>query len=242
MKLNLRSETAAAIVAGASFIASAGHIVTVVNESNPLPLSLVYPIGIDGLIYVGIRALQSKRPVAGSFALLIGGFYSLAFNAHAEGALTMSRLLIAASMPICMMVAFVIEATGRKAEEIAPEIREVIKETVKTVYPELLPIVPPAKRPVAAARTPRPKTVTAKADAPKTSGRVAAWDVEKAVRLLADGRTDADILAAVDGLTVKPWQRTKRAVRMINEGSPIAMIAEKAGVSVTHVQRIKEAM
>lgn len=240
MKLNLRSETAAAIVAGASFTASAGHIVTVVNETNPIALALVYPIGIDGLIYVGIRALQSRRPIAGLSALLIGGFYSLAFNAHAEGAVHMGALLIAASMPVCMMVAFVIEATAKKAEEVKPETREVVKTETVRVYPELLPIVPPAKRPAVAARKPRPAAVTARTET--KGGRVAAWDVEKAVRLLADGRTDADILAAVDGLTAKPWQRTKRAARMIGEGKGVAEIASACGVSATHVQRIKEAM
>lgn len=248
MKLNLRSETAAGIVAGASFIASAGHIIKVVDETNPIALALVYPVGIDGLIFVGIRALQTKRPVAGIFAILLGGFYSLAFNAHAEGAISMSKLLIAASMPVCMVAAFVIEATGRKAEEIPAEIHEVVKEvpvevvreTIVYRAPELLPIVPAARQTV---KTPsRTRTVT---PAPRTNvsgGRTAAWDVEKAVRLLADGRTDADILAAVDGLGSKPLQRTKRAMRMISEGATASLVADTCGVSMTHVQRIKEAM
>lgn len=118
MNLNLRSETAAAIVAGAAFTASAGHIVHVVSASNPMFFALAYPIGIDGLLYVGIRAIQAGRKVAGILAILIGAFYSLAFNADAEGALDMPKLLIASSMPVCLLVAFIIEATGKKAEEI----------------------------------------------------------------------------------------------------------------------------
>ena len=66
MKLNIKSEAAAGVVAGASFIASAGHIVSVVNETNALAFALVYPIGIDGLLYVGIRAVQTGRPSSSS--------------------------------------------------------------------------------------------------------------------------------------------------------------------------------
>lgn len=257
MKLNIKSEAAAGIVAGASFIASAGHIVHVVSATNPIGFALVYPVGIDGLLYVGIRAVQTGRRVAGIFAILIGAIYSLAFNAHAEGALTMPKLMIASSMPVCMVVAFVIEGTAKKAADIEPAPQVI----TKTVAPALLPIVPFAPKPVAAptvvpvasrhggtnfVKVDAPKVETKKdekrTDAPKaTGGRVASWDVEKAVRLLADGRTDVEILSLVDGLTAKPWQRTKRAAKLIASGGTDAEIATTCGVSVAHVARIRKA-
>lgn len=246
MKL-LTSEAAAGIVAGAAFIASAGHIVHTVNESNPIWFSLVYPVGIDGLLYVGIRALQAKRVWAGMAALLVGAFYSLAFNADAEGALTMPRLLIASSMPIAMFVAFLIEATGHKAKDV--EVREV--EKIVTVYPNLLPIVPPAQKPIRVhAETPKPKPVAKPIERPAitsgTPGRKTGWDVEKAVALIADGRTDGDVIATVDGLGAKPLQRTRRVVRLLAEDASRTdeTIREimKAQISIDHIARVRAAM
>jgi len=232
MKVNVKSEAIAGIVAGAAFIASAGHIMTVVSESNPWWISPVYPIGIDGLIYVGIRSVQSGRRFAGLVALLIGAFYSLAFNLDAEGAVAMDARLIASSMPVCMFASFLIEATGRTKD--VPE--KVVEKTTR-VYPEMLPIVPLA---------PKPKPRTVPAPKPRTNagtrGRAAAWDVEKAVRLLMDGRTDSDVLEMVDGLTAKPWQRTKRAVRLIQDGRTDAEVASTSGVSVLHAGRVRDAI
>jgi hypothetical protein len=265
MKLNLKSETAAAIVSGASFIASAGHIVKVVDETNPLFLSLVYPIGIDGLIYVGIRALQAGRVFAGMAAIAMGGFYSLAFNAHAEQAFHMSRLLVAASMPACMMVAMAIEATGRKAKKIEVPVPAPIATPAPVAVPAIavqtrsitwvgagarytLPIVS-AKAPApvrvkatvpAAPAAPRAKAITATAS---TRGRVATWDVEKAVRLITDGRTNAEVAETV-GTNEKAVQRTRRSVRMVQQdaSTPDELIAETVGLSVAHVARVRAAM
>jgi hypothetical protein len=253
MKLNAKSPSAAGIVAGAAFIASAGHIVSVVSETNPIWFALAYPIGIDGLIYVGIRSLQEKRFLSGTIALLIGAVYSLAFNAHAEGALVMPALMIASSMPVAMFAAFLIEAFGAKDADIeapaaAPQI------ITKTVAPALLPIAPFAPKPVAAPKviavaSPAGRTVfvkadVAKTDAPKTSGRKATWDVEKTVGLIEDGRTDADVLGTVDGLTAKPLQRTKRAVRLLTEDASQtdAEIASTVGQSAAHIARVRAAM
>jgi uncharacterized protein DUF2637 len=240
MKLNIKSEAAAGIVAGASFIASAGHIVTVVNETNALAFALVYPIGIDGLLYVGIRAVQTGRRVAGVLAILVGAFFSLAFNADAENALTMPRLMVAASMPVCMVVAFVIEGTAKKAKPIEDAPAPVAAPQI--VYPTLLPIVPPAAKPVkirATVETPKPKAIAA-----PSTGRVASWDVEKTVGLIEDGRTDGDVLATVDGLTAKPLQRTKRAVRLLAEDASRTdvEVATVVGQSAAHIARVRAAM
>lgn len=226
----------AAVVAGAAFIGSAGHIMSVVSETNPWFITPVYPIGIDGLLYVGMKY---RRSFAGIFALVIGTAYSLAFNGHAEGALDMPKLMIASSLPVCMLMAFVIEAIAH-TETKPPKTVEI--EKIVYAYPELLPIVPPT--PVKINRTDVDGRTDVDVPRGRTDGRgrIAAWDVEKAVRLLMDGRTDVDVLQAVDGLTEKPWQRTKRCVRMINEGADDAMISATVKVSATHVARIREAM
>lgn len=240
MKLNIKSEAAAGVVAGASFIASAGHIVTVVHETNLLAFSLVYPIGIDGLLYVGIRAVQTGRRFAGILAILVGAFFSLAFNADAEGALIMPRLMIASSMPLCMVVAFVIEGTAKKA---APAAALTVPAPAPAA-PVKVPATVQAPAPVAP-KPVAPKPVAKAIEAPKASaGRVASWDVEKAVRLLVDGRTDADVLGTVDGLTAKPLQRTKRAVRLITSDSSTTDedIATTVGQSVAHIARVRAAM
>lgn len=245
-----KDELVAGGVAGAAFFASAAHIIEVVSETNHMAFALAYPFGIDGLIYIGIRAAQSGRKAAGFGAILIGAAYSLLFNAHAEGAIVMHPLLIAASMPVAMLVSFAIVHTGHgEPEATMPETIEKIVEVpvekiverIVTVAPALLPIVPAA-----------PKVIT-KADAPKakapaagrtsTGGRVATWDVEEAVRLHKDGRTDEDVLSAVDGLTAKPWQRTKRAVRLLADTPMTAEeIADVCGVSAGHVLRIRAAI
>ncbi len=243
-----KSPTAAGIVAGAAFIASAGHIVHVVSETNPVWFALAYPIGIDGLIYVGIRAMQNRRFVSGAIALLIGAVYSLAFNGHAEGAFTMPPLMIASSMPVAMFAAFLIEAIGEPEKEIeapaaAPQI------ITKTVAPALLPIVPFAPKPIApkptvkaiaspAGRTVFVKDETPKTDGRKTGGRTAGWDVEKAVALIEDGRTNAEVASTV-GTNEKAIQRTRRAMK--TEGTD-AEVATITGLSAAHVARVRAAM
>jgi hypothetical protein len=232
MKLNLKSETAAAIVAGAAFIASAGHIITVVNESNPWFVTPAYPIGIDGLIFVGIRAMQTGRKLAGTIALLIGAAYSLAFNAHAEGAITMSRFAIAASMPVCMFAAFLIEALGRKVEEVEPivEIREVIVEKVVEKIVEV---------PVEVVKIVKTDRTDGPARTNSGAGRIAAWDVEKAVRLIADGRTNEDVAEAV-GTNAKAIQRTRRALTLMDEMTDEEIVTTmKNSISAAHVARVR---
>lgn len=267
MKFNIKSEAAAGIVAGASFIASAGHIVTVVDETNHIAFALVYPIGIDGLLYVGIRAVQTGRKFAGILAILVGALFSLAFNADAENALTMPRLLIASSMPVCMVVAFVIEGTAKKAETIEKIVPATVPtqtefdrmnervetrlraehvlaiETMKSEFEQKFSALQNAEpvRVRATVEAPKAKAITSTPSA----GRVASWDVEKTVGLIEDGRTDADVLAVVDGLTAKPLQRTKRVVKILSTDASIADEDVKAIVkdlSLAHIARVRAAM
>lgn len=75
-----------------------------------------------------------------------------------------------------------------------------------------------------------------------TSGRVARWDVEKAVALILDGKSNADIMDAIQGLTPKPLQRTRRCAVMLQSGMDESEVAKAVSLSPAHVQRIRAAM
>lgn len=258
----------AAIVAGAAFLASAGHIVSVVRETDHLIFALAYPIGIDGLIYVGIKAMTDRRFGSGLLALVIGTFFSLAFNFDATGAVDVHPLVIAASMPVCLLAAVVIEHFGKKAEEPAPAAAPIAVPAAPIPAPLpapkpiawvaagarwTLPIVPlaapaPIKvratvnrvRPVSA-----PPARPAIEDGSTTGGRAAKWDVETAVRLLGTDASNASIASEV-GTNEKAIQRTRRAFVLIAgdaslTDADVADMMNKA-VSPAHVGRVRAAM
>lgn len=268
MKNLIKKIDAPAVVAGSAFLASAGHIVSVVDETNHIVFALAYPIGIDGLLYVGMKAMKEKRFGVGVIALIVGTFFSLAFNAHAEGAIVVPRIIIAFSMPICLLAAFVIEHIGKK--NTAPvEIPAPAPVAAPMIVPAAplpairwvaagarwtLPIVPltapaPIKAKATVAR--KPRTVAAPAarpaieDGSTTAGRAAAWDVEKAVRLIADGRTNEDVAETV-GTNGKAIQRTKRAFNLLNGDASLTdeNVSEmmNRSVSAAHVGRVRAAM
>ncbi len=218
--MKLTDARAAGLVTAAAFTASAAHIVAVVNETNPLGVALAYPLGIDGLIYVGLRAMQGGRNIVGGTALLIGAVYSLLFNADAENAITMDPLLIAASMPVCFFAAVLIAHTAKPAAE--PEVREVVREVPvevvreveRVVTPTLLPIVPFTPRRAVAARKPRAPRVESKVGIP---GRKVGWDVPKAVALMDEGRSTVEI-AEMLSAPFKSIQRARRVLAHVRTG------------------------
>lgn len=118
-----------------------------------------------------------------------------------------------------------------------------------------LPIVPlnaPApikvratvRRP-AAPKVEAPAARPAIEDGSTTGGRAASWDVNEAVRLLADGRTNKDVADAV-GTNEKAIQRTKRAIVLITGDASLtdADVSDlmKNSVSPAHVGRVRAAM
>lgn len=270
MKNIAKKIDAPAIVAGSAFLASAGHIVSVVEETNHLIFALAYPIGIDGLLYVGMKAMKERRFGVGVIALIVGTFFSLAFNLHAENAIEVPRLIIAASMPVCLLAAFVIEHIGKNEPiEVPAPAAPVAAPAAPVAIPApaiswvgagarwTLPIVPlRAPAPIKVRATvsrPAARKVEAPAARPaiedgRTGGRTvrpAAWDVEKAVRLVADGRTNEDIAEAV-GTNAKAIQRTKRAIKIMTGDASLAdeIVSEMMNrdVSADHVARIRAAL
>jgi hypothetical protein len=231
-----RDEIVAGGVALSAFAASAQHIFHVTQAAgNPDVVAALHPAGIDGLIYIGIRAMQQGNRWAGGLAIAYGAGYSLAFNAASYGGFRMPVWALAACMPLAMFLAFLIVHGGHKAAQAAVETVEVIREV--QVLPQLLPIVPfqPVVAPV---RIPSLPAAVAKA-----STRQASWDVEKVVAMIVDGKETAEIQAVVDVHT-KTLQRTRRVVKLIQSGvSTEDIISEvKPPISRAGVERIRAAM
>lgn len=227
-----REELVAAGVALSAFTASAQHIFHVTAAAgNPDVVAALHPAGIDGLIYIGIRAMQRGNKKAGMFAIAYGAAYSLAFNAASYGGFQMPVWALAACMPLAMFAAFLIVHGGHKATEVAKEAVEVIREV--QVLPQLLPIVPLA---------PKPQPVLPKAVAASRT-RSASWDVEKVVALILDGKEDAEITSAVE-LGAKTLQRTRRVVKLLQaDMTPEDIKAEiNPPMSLAHITRIRAAM
>lgn len=276
-----RDELVAGGVALAAFLSSAQHIYAVCAlAGNPGLVAAIHPLGIDGLVYIGIRAMQRGNKGAGASAIAYGALYSLAFNAASYGAFPMPTWALAACMPLAMVFAFLIVhgGHGKIVEPIEEEARvvEVIRtverivevdvevpvEVIRTVekivevdVPTYVP-VPSRTRPAPASPSNpgqsvpsldvdvKPRTRPRDVDVDATrAGRTAAWDVEKAVALLDEGRTHQEIGDAV-GISFKPIQRTARALRLIrtNPDWTDGQVGDASGVSASHVARIRAAV
>lgn len=75
----------------------------------------------------------------------------------------------------------------------------------------------------------------------RTSTKVAAWDVEKAVAMLLVDASAQDVMD-VTGVTAKPLQLLRRAMRFLGEGMDAEATAVRVPCSLAHVQRIQAAM
>lgn len=219
--MKIKAEYVPSMVTAAAFTASAAHIVSVVNETNPLLVAFAYPLGIDGLIYVGIDAMQKGRKAVGALALFIGSAYSLLFNADAENAIHMDPMLIAASMPVCLFASFLIAYSGKKTasevvERIVEKVVEIPVERIVTAYPTLLPIAPPAAKPAPrkTVAAPKPRPAISSRPETKTAGRSISWDVAEAVRLMDEGKTNDEVGSKV-GTAPKQIQRARRVLGFV---------------------------
>lgn len=261
-----RDELVAGGVALAAFLSSAQHIYAVCAQAgNPGLVAAIHPLGIDGLVYIGIRAMQRGNKGAGASAIAYGALYSLAFNAASYGAFPMPTWALAACMPLAMVFAFLIvhgghgkiEEEARVVEverivevEVPVEVLRTVERIVEVDVPTYVS-VPSRTRPVPSSPSVpgrdvdvKPRTRTRDVDVDATrAGRTAAWDVEKAVALLDEGRTHQEIGDAV-GISFKPIQRTHRALRLIrtNPDWTDGQVGDASGVSASHVARIRAAV
>jgi hypothetical protein len=79
------------------------------------------------------------------------------------------------------------------------------------------------------------------ASRPSSGGKAASWDVEKAVAMVLASASPEDVMD-VTGVTAKPFQLLRRAMRFLGEGMDVETTAARVPCSLAHVQRIKAAM
>lgn len=79
------------------------------------------------------------------------------------------------------------------------------------------------------------------ASRPSAGGKAAAWDVEKAVAMVLASASPEDVMD-VTGVTAKPFQLLRRAMRFLGEGLDAEATAVRVPCSLAHVQRIQAAM
>lgn len=101
-------------------------------------------------------------------------------------------------------------------------------------YHGRMPVLEPVQ-PVIASTSVQPVRI-----ASRPSNKTAAWDVELAVKMILDGRTDE--VMAVTGVGAKPLQLLRRAMRFLGEGLSEVDTAARVPCSLAHVQRVKAAM
>lgn len=113
-----RDQIVAGGVAAAAFACSAQHIYTVaLGAGNPWPIALVHPAGIDGLIYIGMRAVSAGRKWQGWIATVYGVGMSLTFNAVSYAHVAMPPWVMAVAMPLALVLGVLVvghEVTGKR--------------------------------------------------------------------------------------------------------------------------------
>jgi hypothetical protein len=206
MKLN-RDELVAGGVALAAFACSAAHIYSVAEaQGNPWFIAALHPIGLDGLIFVGLRNLK-RAPAAGWIAAGYGAVMSLAFNGASYAETEMPWWLMAATMPLAMVLGFVVIHAGHRDRP-----ADVPAVPVPRARPVRVPAtVPPADVP-ASVPVPAVPTLTVVPAVPSSRSRKA-WDKDKARTLLAEGRPRREI-ADLCGVDRKSIDRLAQAVGM----------------------------
>lgn len=73
------------------------------------------------------------------------------------------------------------------------------------------------------------------------SAKAASWDVELAVKMILDSRPVDEVMDAT-GVTSKPLQLLRRAMRFLGEGLDAEATAVRVPCSLAHVQRVQAAM
>lgn len=210
-----RDEIVAGIVAAGAFAASAAHIVAVATEAgNHILIAGVHAIGIDGLIYIGIRAMQRGQRLAGGLALIYGVVVSLIFNAASYGAFAMPKIVIAFTMPVALLLA-VLVVHGSHAADSTDEDSATRTHVRLDIERESVPVRPAPRVVVpASVSTPVPATVTevvrpAQRPAIERKPAAKAWDVAEATRLIEAGALSNHEIGAMVGTSYKTIQRLR---------------------------------
>jgi hypothetical protein len=110
-----RDKFVAGGVAGAAFACSATHIFSVALASgNPAFIAGVHPIGLDGLIYIGMRAVSNGRRWQGWLATIYGVAMSLTFNVVSYAHVSMPPAVMAMAMPLALVLGVLVIGHGHE--------------------------------------------------------------------------------------------------------------------------------
>lgn len=125
-----RDEVVAGGVAASAFACSAMHIYSVaLDAGNPMPIAIVHPLGLDGLIYIGIRAVQRGHRVTGWMGTIYGVGMSLAFNAASYADTDLPTWVMALAMPAALVLAVLVVHGSADEPVPAPRKRTAPKPT-----------------------------------------------------------------------------------------------------------------
>lgn len=157
-----RDEVVAGGVAASAFACSAMHIYSVaLDAGNPMPIAVVHPLGLDGLIYIGIRAVQRGRRVTGWLGTAYGVVMSLAFNAASYAHVPLPTWVMALAMPAALVLAVLVVHGSADEPTPAPRKRAAPKPIAETltpthaVKPDPVPSDRPADPPPESGRRPQ---------------------------------------------------------------------------------------
>lgn len=204
-----RDQWVAGGVAGAAFACSAQHIYEVaLAAGNPPIIAGVHPLGIDGLIYIGMRAVSGGRKWQGWLATVYGVAASLTFNAVSYRHVQMPAWVMAVAMPLALVLGVLVVGHGPAspvvqdtARRTAAKVRDTAPVTRPTPVPDAVPALTTAGNVV---KFPKQDTDS---DARR----------DKALGMLADGRTKADVAATV-GVSTRTLNRWIKPSKSANGG------------------------
>jgi hypothetical protein len=189
-----RDQLVAGGVAGAAFVCSAQHTYSVALASgNPWPVALVHPAGIDGLIYIGMRAVSSGRRWQGWLATVYGVAASLTFNAVSYAHVAMPAWVMAVAMPLALVLGVLV--VGHEAKD-------------KGDVPAVVPVARPVSRP-RAVRVPTdvPVSLPHVPTVVSQRGPAKQWDRDLARKLLTEGDLSRKDIAERVGCSRKSIDR-----------------------------------
>lgn len=127
-------------MAASAFACSAMHIYSVaLDAGNPWPIAVVHPLGLDGLIYIGIRAVQRGHRVTGWLGTIYGVGMSLAFNAASYADTDLPTWVMALAMPAALVLAVLVVHGSADEPVPAPRKRPTPKPTADALPPDPAP-------------------------------------------------------------------------------------------------------
>lgn len=229
-----RDQLVAGGVAGAAFACSASHIFTVAEASgNPWFIAGVHPIGLDGLIYIGMRAVSNGRRGPGWLATIYGVAMSLTFNVVSYAHVAMPAWLMAMAMPVALVLGVLVVGHGpaghaAEVDTDAHAVQPVVQAAPVSGFSlvDMLPepvVSSPATFRVPAVAAPQP--VREIESAPRAARRSKIDEVELKGLLVAGIDSGAMSLTDMDALLGSYYETHPRTIRRRREALGLTSVS-----------------